>query len=43
MQEITMTEFDLDREWVELMQAAKRLGISLDEIRDFLSVKQKDQ
>lgn len=43
MQELTMTDYDLDREWVELMQAAKQLGISLDEIRDFLSVKPKDQ
>ncbi|WP_081988228.1 anti-repressor SinI family protein [Halobacillus sp. BBL2006] len=27
---------DVDLEWVELMVEAKKLGLSLEEIRDFL-------
>ena len=38
-----MTEFDLDREWMELMKEAKNLGLSLNEIREFLSAKSEDQ
>ncbi|MEH7180530.1 anti-repressor SinI family protein [Neobacillus vireti] len=30
------TERELDKEWLELILEAKNLGISVDEIRDFL-------
>lgn len=29
-------EQDLDKEWVELICAAKRLGLSIEEIRTFI-------
>ncbi|MCQ6281708.1 anti-repressor SinI family protein [Bacillus sp. EB600] len=31
------TEKELDKEWVELIKEALELGISVDEIRDFLN------
>jgi DNA-binding transcriptional MerR regulator len=30
------TEKELDKEWLELIVEARNLGISVDEIRDFL-------
>jgi DNA-binding transcriptional MerR regulator len=30
------TEKELDKEWLELILEARNLGISVDEIRDFL-------
>jgi DNA-binding transcriptional MerR regulator len=30
------TEKDLDTEWLELINEAKKLGLSIDEIRNFL-------
>ncbi|MEH7304663.1 anti-repressor SinI family protein [Neobacillus drentensis] len=30
------TEKDLDTEWLELIYEAKKLGLSIDEIRNFL-------
>ena len=31
------SENELDNEWVELIKEALKLGISVDEIRDFLN------
>ncbi|MCM3724887.1 anti-repressor SinI family protein [Neobacillus cucumis] len=30
-------ETELDQEWLKLINEAKNLGLSIDEIRDFLS------
>ncbi|MGG4507853.1 anti-repressor SinI family protein [Heyndrickxia sporothermodurans] len=32
----------LDREWLQLIQQAKHLGLTLQEIREFLQLNQKE-
>ena len=35
---ILVTEKELDKEWLELMKEAQKLGLTIDEIRDFLNM-----
>jgi len=34
---LTTAEKELDREWLDLINEAKNLGLSIDEIKDFLA------
>ncbi|QIZ10449.1 DNA-binding anti-repressor SinI [Priestia megaterium] len=38
METALLSEKELDKEWVDLILKARNLGISVDEIRDFLKV-----
>ncbi|WP_141561147.1 MULTISPECIES: anti-repressor SinI family protein [unclassified Bacillus (in: firmicutes)] len=37
MSVLTAAEKELDSEWLDLINEAKNLGLSIDEIRDFIS------
>ncbi|WP_404454347.1 anti-repressor SinI family protein [Virgibacillus necropolis] len=39
----TVNQTDLDYEWVELLQEAKSIGITVEEVRLFLNEIQTDQ
>lgn len=39
---INQPVYEYDKEWVDLILEAKRAGICLDEIRDFLSINKQN-